>query len=333
MSRRAACSTRSCSGPARCAASSAAAGSMISRTSVSRPRKVAAVADPPAATRARRDRAGSSDSRGRTRVPVRGRDTTRPLAARTLIASRITPRLAPHCCRRRHLLARADLAAHDAAADGVDDPAVQARLRIARARLGDGRRSRHGAQHSGSLRLGAQGALGEHSARNWALTRPERCAYSSDNLDHWSDQFNRWPLRGRRRRVAARGSLDGRPKGGGNRHEEARTAVAIAIALRRWSARPPQHAQVTTGTIVGTVKDQQGAAVPGATRDHHQPGPGHVEHPHDGRGRLLQGAVPDPRDLRRDGRAGRLPQARASRAWCCRSTSARVSTRRWRSAA
>ena len=145
-----------CSGPARRAASSAAAGSMISRTSVSLPRKAAA-GDPPAATPARRDRGGSRTPAGRTRVPVLGRETTSPLAARTLIASRTTPRLARDAGRRRQLLARADLAAHDPPADGVDDPPVQARVRIARGSAGRRPGARDTVRDSGSARPGTQG--------------------------------------------------------------------------------------------------------------------------------------------------------------------------------
>ena len=41
-------------------------------------------------------------------------------------------------------------------------------------------------------------------------------------------------------------------------------ALAIA-ALALWIAAPPASAQITTGTIAGTVKDSQGGVVPGAT--------------------------------------------------------------------
>ena len=39
----------------------------------------------------------------------------------------------------------------------------------------------------------------------------------------------------------------------------------VAFALAALAGAAAAHAQVTTGTIVGTVKDAQGAAVPGAT--------------------------------------------------------------------
>ena len=41
--------------------------------------------------------------------------------------------------------------------------------------------------------------------------------------------------------------------------------AAVALALAGLLAGAPREAQVTTGTIAGTVKDEQGAAVPGAT--------------------------------------------------------------------
>jgi hypothetical protein len=40
--------------------------------------------------------------------------------------------------------------------------------------------------------------------------------------------------------------------------------AAVALALAGLLAGAPSEAQVTTGTIVGSVKDEQGAAVPGA---------------------------------------------------------------------
>jgi len=42
-------------------------------------------------------------------------------------------------------------------------------------------------------------------------------------------------------------------------------AAAVALALAGLLAGAPSEAQVTTGTIAGSVKDEQGAAVPGAT--------------------------------------------------------------------
>ena len=79
---------------ARRAASSAAAGSMKRRTSVS-----ARSSDGlPAPSCCHASTSASSRfhaSRGRTRVPVFGLDSTSPFAARTLMASRRTVRLAP----------------------------------------------------------------------------------------------------------------------------------------------------------------------------------------------------------------------------------------------
>ncbi|MET0552771.1 MAG: carboxypeptidase-like regulatory domain-containing protein, partial [Vicinamibacteria bacterium] len=44
-----------------------------------------------------------------------------------------------------------------------------------------------------------------------------------------------------------------------------RKLFRIALALAGLAGANAAHAQVTNGTIVGTVKDAQGAAVPGAT--------------------------------------------------------------------
>lgn len=48
-------------------------------------------------------------------------------------------------------------------------------------------------------------------------------------------------------------------------HRYAARGVVIAFSLVILLAAPTAEAQVTTGTIVGTVKDEQGAAVPGAS--------------------------------------------------------------------
>ena len=108
--------------------------------------------------------------------------------------------------------------------------------------------------------------------------------------------------------------------------------AAIALALVGLLAGAPGEAQVTTGTIVGTVKDPQGAAVPGRHRDHHRGEQGDVvgTYTTDADG-SFHGALPDPRHLRGGGRARRLPQVHRTAASCCRSTSARASTRpsRW----
>ena len=81
---------------ARSAASPAAAGSMMRRTSVISRRNASSG---PASKRQTRTSASSRFHpwRGRTRVPMRGRDSISPFAASTLIASRKTVRLTPNC--------------------------------------------------------------------------------------------------------------------------------------------------------------------------------------------------------------------------------------------
>ena len=59
--------------------------------------------------------------------------------------------------------------------------------------------------------------------------------------------------------------------------------VAIALSLVGLLGGTRSEAQVTTGTIVGTVRDQQGAAVPGATVTITEVGKGTSQHPHDRR--------------------------------------------------
>ena len=178
MSRRAACSAATCAGRARRAASSAAPGSIRSRTSVSFPRKA------PGGTPSWRQAStsGSSrfqDSRGRTRVPVFGRDTTSPLAARTLTASRTTPRLA----RTRAAVGSCSPGwispLHDAAADGVHDPAVQAGPRI----TGAGGAGGHGPLDTvvGIMPPAVRGTIGRGGS-TFGLTRPADLAYSTDHL-------------------------------------------------------------------------------------------------------------------------------------------------------
>jgi hypothetical protein len=49
------------------------------------------------------------------------------------------------------------------------------------------------------------------------------------------------------------------------RQRKVARGAAVALALAGLLAGAPGEAQVTTGTIVGSVKDEQGAAVPGAT--------------------------------------------------------------------
>ena len=64
--------------------------------------------------------------------------------------------------------------------------------------------------------------------------------------------------------------------------------AATVFSLVGLLAGAVSEAQVTTGTIVGTVKDPQGAAVPGAAVTITEVNKGTVEHVPDGLGRVVR---------------------------------------------
>ena len=83
-------------------------------------------------------------------------------------------------------------------------------------------------------------------------------------------------------------------------------------------AGAPGEAQVTTGTIVGTVKDEQGAAVPGATVTITEVNKGTVgTYTTDADG-SFDGALPDPRHLRAWRWSSPASASTPTAASCCR---------------
>ena len=91
-------------------------------------------------------------------------------------------------------------------------------------------------------------------------------------------------------------------------------------------------AQVTTGSIVGTVTDVNGVG-PWRAGQHRETGKDTAGHVVTRRHRQLRRAVPRARHLRRRGERPGIQEVGARAASCCRSTSGRASTWRSRSAA